>query len=83
MRLLIANDDGIYSPGIAALAEVPRNSGTFVLWLPILSDRRPDTPSLPLCRFRISERRSKVLKHIASMARRQIASRWEPITGKR
>ena len=27
MRILIANDDGIYSPGIAALAEVARNFG--------------------------------------------------------
>ena len=25
MRILIANDDGIYSPGIAALAEVARS----------------------------------------------------------
>ena len=27
MRILIANDDGIYSPGIAALAEVAASFG--------------------------------------------------------
>lgn len=34
MRILVCNDDGIYSPGIAALADVARTFGTVQMVAP-------------------------------------------------
>jgi broad specificity polyphosphatase/5'/3'-nucleotidase SurE len=45
VRILVSNDDGIYSPGIALLAEVASEFGSVQVVAPDGEYRRPDTPS--------------------------------------
>jgi 5'-nucleotidase len=44
MRILVANDDGIYSPGIATLARVAGRFGDVRVVAPESSNRRPAMP---------------------------------------
>ena len=83
MRILIANDDGIYSPGIATLAEVAKNSATCGLWLRMSSNLPPDMPSQPCDRSLISVLRSGILKLTGSTARPQTVLRWESTIGRK
>ena len=77
MRLLISNDDGIYSPGLALLASVARDSATCWLWRPMLSNRRPATRSRRPARSHTDARRSsRASTRSASTARRPTVSRW-------
>ena len=54
MRILIANDDGIYSPGIAALAEVAAKFGEVRYSRRMSSDLPPDIPLRPCARSPIT-----------------------------
>jgi len=45
MRILVANDDGIYSPGLLALAQAARDFGEVRIVAPTSSSRPWATPS--------------------------------------
>ena len=61
MRILIANDDGIYSPGLLALAEVARDFGDVRLYAPDVEQSSMGhaiTHSRPLTRPPHADRRT-------------------------
>jgi 5'-nucleotidase len=79
MRILISNDDGIYSPGIVALAKVASRFGEVRIVAPDVEQSSMGhaiTASRPLRYKRI-----QLGKFEAYRARQRIASRWAHITG--
>ena len=81
MRILVSNDDGIYSPGIAALAEVASEFGKSGWWLRTWSDRPRASRSRQPFRCPIDRLESATWRPTASTARRPIALRWARIIG--
>ena len=78
MRILIANDDGIYSPGIAALAEVAAKFGDVLIVAPDVEMSSAGHAITSSRHSRTSIIQYAALRPTASMGRPRTALPWAP-----